>query len=75
MYTRLRRSRQLISRIFGYIRKVSKTGLLRKSCLQSASPVQELGDYVFQFEVGPPFNSNATIQITYNSDADCKDSF
>lgn len=55
---------------FGWVRKASRTGLLRTSCLGSNSE-RERGDYIFKLEVGRTFTSRSTIHITYNADADC----
>ncbi|KAJ8575047.1 hypothetical protein ON010_g4170 [Phytophthora cinnamomi] len=56
--------------IFTCIRQAAATGLLASSCLQSRTPGADRGDYLLKVDVGPKFSTNATIHLTYNSDAD-----
>lgn len=67
----LRRWQRNTSWAFEWIRKASKTGLLKASCLMS-TPEADRGDYVLKLDVGRTFSTRATIHLTYNADADCE---
>lgn len=67
----LRRWQRSTTWAFQIIRQIACTGLLRASCLVSDSQ-RERGDYVLKLDVGSRFSSRATVQVSYNSDADCK---
>ncbi|KAG2849285.1 hypothetical protein PC111_g108 [Phytophthora cactorum] len=66
----LRRLKRRVHWAFMCVRRVSATGMLSASCLQSRTPGSDRGDYNLKMDIGPKFATTSTIHITYNSDAD-----